>query len=136
MSEAAGHDLSHLPPAAGRLGAAFARPKVLAAVCVIALAGLGWLALGLLYSGLGAFEALCQPLAMPHGTWGASGFAVVALMWGAMTLAMMLPSASPMILTYAEIADTAARKHERIVSPFMLATGYMVVWLGFAAAAP
>jgi predicted metal-binding membrane protein len=47
----------------------------------------------------------------------------------------MLPSASPMILTYAEIADTAARKHERIVSPFMLAAGYTLVWLGFAAAA-
>jgi predicted metal-binding membrane protein len=135
MSEAAGHDLSHLPPAAGRLGAAFARPKVLAAVCVIALAGLGWLALGLLFTGMGTFEALCLPLVLPGAAWGASGFAIVALMWGAMTLAMMLPSASPMILTYAEIADTAARKHEHIVSPFMLATGYLVVWLGFAAAA-
>jgi predicted metal-binding membrane protein len=135
MSEAAGHDLSHLPPAAGRLGAAFARPKVLAAICVIALAGLGWLALGLLYSGLGAFEALCRPLVLPGAAWGASGFAIVALMWGAMTLAMMLPSASPMILTYAEIADTAARKGERIVSPFVLAAGYTIVWLGFAAVA-
>ena len=135
MSEATGHDLSHLPPAASRLGAVFARPKVLAAICVIVLAGLGWLALGLLFSGMGAFEALCLPLAVSGAAWGASGFAIVALMWGAMTLAMMLPSASPMILTYAEIADTAARKHERIVSPFVLAAGYMVVWLGFAAAA-
>jgi predicted metal-binding membrane protein len=135
MSEATGHDLSHLPPAAGRLGAAFARPKVLAAICVVALAGLGWLALGLLFSGMGTFEALCRPLVLPGAAWGVRGFAIVALMWGAMTLAMMLPSASPMILTYAEIADTAARKHERIVSPFVLAAGYMVVWLGFAAAA-
>ncbi len=87
-----------------------------------------------------AIEALCSPtsasrVAMPHAGWGASGFALVALMWGAMTLAMMLPSAAPMILTYAEIADTAARKGERIVSPFVLAAGYSVVWLGFAAAA-
>src|SRR5450631_525186 len=135
MSEATGHDLSHLPPAASRLGAVFARPKVLAAVCVVALAGLGWLALGLLFFGMGAFEALCRPLAVSGAAWGASGFAIVALMWGAMTLAMMLPSASPMILTYAEIADTAARKSERIVSPFVLAAGYTLVWLGFAAAA-
>jgi predicted metal-binding membrane protein len=133
MSEATGHDHSHLPPAAGRLGAVFARPKVLAALCVIALAGLGWLALGLLFTGMGTFEALCRPLAMSTAAWNASGFAIVALMWCAMTLAMMLPSASPMILTYAEIADTAARKHERIVSPFVLAAGYTVVWLGFAA---
>ena len=134
MSEATGHDLSHLPPAASRLGAAFARPKVLAAICVIGLAGLGWLALGLMVSGMGAFEALCRPLAASTA-WGASGFAIVALMWGAMTLAMMLPSAAPMILTYAEIADTAARKHERIVSPFLLTAGYTLVWLGFAALA-
>jgi predicted metal-binding membrane protein len=53
-------------------------------------------------------------------------------MWAAMTLVMMLPSAAPMILTYAQIADTAARKGERIVSPFTLAGGYALVWLGFA----
>ncbi len=56
-------------------------------------------------------------------------------MWAAMVLAMMLPSAAPMILTYAEIADTAARKGERVVSPLMLAAGYTVIWFGFAAAA-
>jgi predicted metal-binding membrane protein len=135
MSETADREFSHLPPAAGRLGAAFARPKTLAAFCVIVLTGLGWLALGVMYSGMGAFETLCRATALPGTTWSVSGFAVVALMWGAMTLAMMLPSAAPMIFTYAEIAETAARKHERIVSPFTLAAGYAVVWLGFAAAA-
>lgn len=132
MTETARHDLPHLPPGASRLGAVFARPKILAVICVVALAGLGWLALGLIYSSVGAFEALCRPLAVSGATWDASGFAIVALMWGAMTLAMMLPSAAPMILTYAEIADTAVRKGERIVSPFVLAAGYSLVWLGFA----
>ena len=81
-----------------------------------------------------AIAALCRPTFGLGNAWGMSGFALVALMWAAMVLAMMLPSAAPMILTYAEIADTAARKGERIVSPFMLAAGYTVVWLGFAAA--
>jgi predicted metal-binding membrane protein len=53
-------------------------------------------------------------------------------MWMAMTLAMMLPTAGPMILTYAEIADTAARKREPVVSPLVLTAGYVAVWLGFA----
>jgi predicted metal-binding membrane protein len=130
MSEAAGHDLSHLSPAANRLGKAFARPKLLAVICVIALAALGWFALGLMVSGIGVFDALCRPLTA--GAWGIGNFVVVAGMWGAMTLAMMLPSAAPMVLTYAEIADTAARKGEPIVSPFMLAAGYTIVWFGFA----
>jgi predicted metal-binding membrane protein len=59
-------------------------------------------------------------------------FALVFLMWGAMAFAMMLPSAGPMILTYAEIAETAAQKGERVVSPLVLATGYLSIWLGFA----
>ncbi len=133
MTEAAGPKLDRLSPAASRLGAAFARPKVIAVVCVIALAGLGWFTLGLQAANMSMFDALCS--AMVGGSTSASGIALVAGMWGAMTLAMMLPSAAPMILTYAEIADTAARKDEPVVSPFMIAAGYIVVWFGFAAAA-
>ncbi len=143
--------LTHLPPAVGRLGAVFARPKRLAVICVVALAALGWLYLAAMIAGtegplakLGpgmglldllprALDVLCQPdfgMGSMHHSAGAS--ALVALMWGAMTLAMMLPSAAPMILTYAQIADTAARKGERIVSPFVIVAGYTLVWLGFA----
>jgi len=53
MTDAADHVLSHLPPAASRLGAAFARPKVLAVVCLVALAGLSWLYLALLLARMG-----------------------------------------------------------------------------------
>src|SRR5207248_1390155 len=34
---------------------------------------------------------------------------------------------------YAEIAETAARKGERIASPLVLTAGYVAVWLGVAA---
>jgi predicted metal-binding membrane protein len=133
MTGAAGHKLDHLSPAASRLGAVFARPKVLAAVCVVGLAGLGWFALALQAANVGMIGALCRALASGQTT--GTSVAVVAGMWAAMTLAMMLPSAAPMILTYAEIADTAARKGEPVVSPFVIAAGYTVIWLGFAAAA-
>lgn len=153
MSDIGDRRLSHLSAAASRLGAVLARPKVLAIALVAAIAGLGWLYLGLMIGNMGgpaadlgpgmsaldvlprAINAICSPsfgLGMPHGAWGPAGFAVVGLMWVAMTLAMMLPTAGPMIFTYAEIADTAAQKGERIVSPFMLAAGYTVIWLGFA----
>ncbi len=85
------------------------------------------------------WAVLCTPTfgisLMPEGTWGVSGFLLVGLMWAAMTLAMMLPSAAPMIYTYAEIADTAARKHEKVVSPFVLTAGYAAVWFLFATTA-
>jgi predicted metal-binding membrane protein len=134
MSDAADRNLTHLSPAARRLAGAFARPKVMAVACVVLLAGLGWAYLALLTAGMNgpssAFDVLCR--AMADSTLRPTSIALIALMWGAMTLAMMLPSAAPMIFTYAEIADTAARKDERIVSPFVLAAGYTVIWLGFA----
>ena len=138
MSDTAGHDLSHLSAATARLGHIFARPKVLAGICVVTLACLGWLYLALLSAGattgsLGRsrlVQVLCGSL--QDGFAGPYAAAVVFSMWCAMTLAMMLPSAAPMILTYTEIADTAARKREQIVSPFVLAAGYAVVWFGFS----
>ena len=88
MSETA-EKFTHLPPAAGRLGAVFARPKALAAICCVALAGLGWFALGVIFADMSALETFCRPLAEPVA-WNVSCLAIIALMWGAMTLAMML----------------------------------------------
>jgi len=133
MTDNTEHGFASLPPPAAALGSAFARPKLIAAACIIALTLLGWAALALMSAGQGdMFAVLCRPSA---GALSAADVSVVALMWTAMVLAMMLPSAAPMILTYAEIADTAARKGEPVVSPFALAAGYTVIWLGYAALA-
>jgi predicted metal-binding membrane protein len=89
--------------------------------------------------GRALLATLCQP-SMAHfgmpgaGAWGLQDLALVMLMWGAMVFAMMLPTAAPMILTYAEIADTAASKGERVVSPLAIAAGYLMVWFGAALA--
>ena len=88
---------------------------------------------GLDLIGRALVEVLCRP---SFGVQGASETAgqgaLVLAMWIAMTLAMMLPTAAGMIVTYAQIADTAARKGELAVSPLVLTAGYVAVWLGFA----
>jgi predicted metal-binding membrane protein len=125
--------LMHLPPAATRLSGVLARPRRIAVACIAVLTAVGWLALALMSSG-GASEwwqALCQP----GDTGGLGALLLTVPMWAAMTLAMMLPTAGPMVLTYAEIADTAAAKGEPVVSPLILTAGYVAVWLGFALAA-
>jgi predicted metal-binding membrane protein len=50
------------------------------------------------------------------------------VMWLAMSAAMMLPTAAPMIRTYAEIADTAMARGEPVIHPAVLTAGYMSVW--------
>lgn len=140
----------------------FSRPVLMAVGCLAVLAGLGWIYLGLMIAGMagsgsmGAFgpgmglfdlvtggveldgfakalaDAICRPSFGHHGGASPAALATLVLMWAAMALAMMLPTAGPMILTYAEIAATAARRGERIVSPLALIAGYVGVWLGFA----
>ena len=123
------HSLRHLSATEAGLSTVLAQPKRIALGCIAALTALGWLALGL----MSASPALnWQALCLPGATGGLADLALTAPMWMAMTLAMMLPTAGPMILTYAEIADTAARKREPVVSPLILTAGYVAVWLGVA----
>lgn len=152
MSNLAGQDVNELAGTAGPLTRAFGRPKWIAAACIIVLAALGWVYLAVVVaeqpgvapgSGAswwpGAIDALCQPsfghVHAASNIRSVTDIGLVWAMWSAMALAMMLPGAGPMIYTYAEIADTATRKGEPIVSPLVLTGGYAAVWIGFAAAA-
>ena len=86
--------------------------------------------------GRALIEVLCRPSFGSQASSQTAGEAALVLaMWVAMTLAMMLPTAAGMIVTYAQIADTAARKGEPAASPLVLTAGYVAVWLGFAVVA-
>lgn len=84
---------------------------------------------------LDRFLQLCLTPATVDGSFLAS-FAALSAMWFLMSLAMMLPSAAPLVRTYCEIADTAREKGEPVVHPLVLVAGYLAVWLvaslGFA----
>ena len=71
-----------------------------------------------------------------NGSAFAPGFlASIFVMWVAMSCAMMLPTAAPMITTYTEIAETARARDIPVVSPLILAGGYLFVWFLFGAMA-
>jgi len=77
------------------------------------------------------FQALCR--AMPI-SFAARDIALVFSMWLAMGLAMMLPSATPMIDTYLDIAEAARAKSIAVVPAAILVAGYGTIWLVFAVA--
>ncbi len=75
---------------------------------------------------------------MPAGNMGSGAnysVGLLASMWVAMSIAMMLPTAVPMISAYMEICQTAAAKSIATVSPLVLIAGYLSVWLAFALSA-
>ena len=82
------------------------------------------------------FETLLALCLTPIEAVGSSSgqFLAVALMWFLMAVAMMLPSAAPLLKTYCEIADTAAGKGEPAVHPLILVAGYLAAWLAAAVA--
>jgi len=64
------------------------------------------------------------------GGWTASMALVSALMWCVMMVAMMLPSAGPMIVTYTRLHQRTIRG--RAVAPtWCFLAGYLAVWTGF-----
>jgi predicted metal-binding membrane protein len=132
-------DFRHLSPAAAMLARHAARPRGVALAGVCTLTALGAAILGLLMTESGAgnfafFKALCGANAVldANAIAFALSFAVSLATWAAMALVMMLPGAAPMLLTYAEIAETAAAKGATTVSPLVLAAGYLAVWVAFA----
>ena len=128
-------DFRHLSPAAAMLARHAARPRgvALAGVCVLTALGAAILGLLMTKNGAGNFaflKALCGANAALDVN--AIAFALSFATWAAMALVMMLPGAAPMLLTYAEIAETAAVKGAATVSPLVLAAGYLAVWIAFA----
>jgi Predicted metal-binding integral membrane protein len=67
--------------------------------------------------------------------WSGAEFAFMFLMWAVMMVAMMLPSATPMVLRYARVGRAAALDAEPFGPTGWFAAGYLLVWFGFAFAA-
>ena len=91
----------------------------------------GWLAglPGIERGWVRALVAACVPV----GGAGLASWPVVFPMWCAMSVAMMLPSAAPMLRTYAQIAETAREGGKTVVPIAVLVGGYLAIW--FAASA-
>jgi len=72
---------------------------------------------------------------MMAATWDTRYFALVFLMWCVMMVGMMLPSAAPMILLFAQVAQRSARAEAPIARTYAFAGGYLVTWTAFSLAA-
>lgn len=67
------------------------------------------------------------------GNWSAGSLLPLYLMWSVMMLAMMLPSATPMILTFASVNRNRRRQERPYVPVAVFVSGYVAVWCGFSA---
>jgi predicted metal-binding membrane protein len=75
-------------------------------------------------------DASCPMHTSPN--WTLDYAAMTFLMWTVMMIAMMLPSAAPMIVAVEKVARTRGRSP---VLPWIFLAGYIGVWSGFSAGA-
>jgi len=72
-------------------------------------------------------------IAMPQmQAWGVTDFALTFVMWAVMMVAMMTPSAAPMILMFVGITRRRQEQQVPYVPTSVFLLGYLVVWAAFS----
>ena len=90
--------------------------------------------------GMSALDMTALSL-FPHRQTGMEGgmeasWWVVATMWWVMMIAMMVPSATPLVLLYSKVLERQSGSVAgRYAATSLLLAGYLVVWLAFSVAA-
>jgi predicted metal-binding membrane protein len=122
----------------------FRRDGLLVMGALGALVLLSWIAL-LAGAGTGmdpaAMSGWSMPFALPaaqSSQWTPLYWLIAFFMWAVMMVAMMLPSASPMVLLYARVvrqAESQGKARRGSVSTVAFASGYLTLWILFSALA-
>lgn len=118
------------PPSPGRaepgLERLLRRPDLVVAAGVLGLAAVAWWDL------LRRGDVLCAAIAAPW-QWGDLGMAIA--MWSIMMVAMMVPSAAPMAMTFARV-QRHRRATGQVATPLALfVAGYVLVWTAWSVGA-
>ena len=131
---------------ASPLAALLKRDRAITTAALVVLTGLAWAYLihlsramdgmaGMAGTGVGRGAAMGE-LAAPLATaWGSADFILMFLMWAVMMAAMMLPSAAPMLLTFAAVNRRRRENSGPYVPTAVFLSGYLLVWGGFSLAA-
>ncbi|MBI2886270.1 MAG: DUF2182 domain-containing protein [Chloroflexi bacterium] len=99
------------------------------------MAALGWAYILYLVSSMAAMDMEADVGMARMHPWGATDLALAFVMWAVMMVAMMVPSATPMILTFATINRVRRMQQRPFVSTGVFLAGYVAVWGAFSLAA-
>jgi predicted metal-binding membrane protein len=110
----------------------FAGDRAFAIAVLLALCGLAWAYLLYLAWGMAHMEVGVAMAIMPRmASWQSVDLALVFAMWAIMMIAMMLPSAAPMMLLFAALSRKLREPRSR-GEFFTFVGGYVAVWSGFS----
>ncbi|WP_264210300.1 DUF2182 domain-containing protein [Leisingera thetidis] len=76
-----------------------------------------------------------EPMPMAAAAWTPAYAVLIFLMWWIMMIAMMTPSAAPVLLLYTAVKKTGSRSAQAPLLGLLFLSGYLLAWAGFSIAA-
>ena len=112
------------------------RDRAIVAASLAGIVILAWLYLLRMAGGMAEMATHAAMGMMPQTKpWGFVDGLLLFLMWAVMMLAMMVPSAAPMILMFAVINRRRAEQQGPVVRTWIFLLGYLIVWMAYSALA-
>jgi predicted metal-binding membrane protein len=79
-----------------------------------------------------AMDMAMHAMAPQARAWSITELTISFVMWVVMMAGMMLPTAAPMILLYAQVGRQAKALHKPLAATGWFAGGYLLAWTGFS----
>ncbi len=102
--------------------------RLIVALGIAAVVALSW---GYLISGAGIDMSMAD-MPMDPEPWSAGQALLMFAMWWVMMIAMMAPSATPMVLLFTAITRKQGAADSPVVPAWLFLGGYLVIWAGFS----
>jgi predicted metal-binding membrane protein len=118
--------------ASGVAEIALRRDRIIVLSSLAVIIALSWAYVSSLASDMQNMDVATE-IAMPQmQAWGVTDFALTFVMWVVMMVAMMTPSAAPMILIFAGVNRRRQKQQVPYVPTSVFLLGYLVVWAAFS----
>lgn len=115
------------------------RDRTVVGVSLVGIVALAWFYMFYLAWDMSNMEmemGTGMEMAMPNmQVWGVMDVILMFVMWTVMMVAMMIPSAAPMILMYAQIARKQQAQQQPYLATGLFLLGYLIIWTFFSAVA-
>jgi predicted metal-binding membrane protein len=113
------------------------RDRAIVGAALVATVLLAWLYLFHRSGAMPGMNMADMPsMAMSHDhAWGVVDVVLLFVMWTVMMIAMMVPAAAPMVLTFAMVQRKRREQDRPSIPTSVFLLGYAVVWTAYAAAA-
>ncbi len=122
------------PEPVEELEAVLRRDRVIVGASLTAVVVLAWAYMLYLARGMSSMSA--NGMAMPQmQSWGSVDLALLFVMWAVMMVAMMVPSAAPLILMVAAVNRQRRERADPLVPTGVFLGGYLLVWTVFSVTA-